>query len=1125
MNIIYSFFKIKTYIFALLLIIKAVESQEFKDLLKLSNGEYFIILDNSFYIYDKDFNIKQSKDLFSYFYVKNSKISEFKNDGDIYIICLLNLFYSYYQNNNYIYLYNYKLNNITLQSKYYHNFSGKELYDDSFIENDIIYNYEDDDLKLNLIKIENSFESKEKESFDFEFICYFLNINDKNSNNKLLGDCESNCRIFSDSSTIRCFFYEENFLINVKYIIDSSEIIENKKLNILNESVQSFRYEPSININNLKFSVATNNNFFVCYYLSEQIKIRQKSMNDITYSTKEYTSCDIFYSLENFIEINCINIEQCKDYQTYYFNETDEFVLFCNFNYMFVLSIVKNQDYPNPSMIECHIKTFIIKCDLDYSLDLDNIFNNINFNNIFNNFNFDSIMGNSGYYNGKYSLIYNTTIKDYDIVINDNFTETKMCKIIYLKDSTYEINETNYNNGKNSGLDKNISDSLNIKTFEEENIEKIITKQSKEKILNNVTEFIKDKEIGKNYKIEGEGFSLIIKPTNSTAFENSTHVDFERCEQLLREKYNISNSSIITFFQMELTNNDENALYNQIKYFTYDDKKQELNLSLCEDIKTKIHFMLKNGSNLDKSTINKFKNLGVDIFNIKDEFFTDLCFSYSDSNNDMILEDRIKYIYQNYSLCEEEGCTYNNIDIEKMSITCDCKIQGNFSSITTSLIDDQANEVSFLDSNIGVVKCYKLVFSFKNKSSNIGFILFTILIIAYIIFFCILIKRGTKPISDFVFNEMKKFGYLNKDQNTNSENGKEKNKERLNAENQTVANPKKKGRGKKKKKFKKFGGNKGKSLDIKMNMETNGEEKNERGNKESIITNLKFFNNFVINNNNDSSKESDSKMDNFGIIKVNINESIKEYMPEDSNQTLHNYTYEEAIKYDRRNIFRIFYIYLLSKQIIFHTFLLRSPLELFSLRFTLFVFMLSCDLALNSLFYLNDNISKKYHYAKNLFLFAFSNNITIIIYSTLLSYVLITLMTKLSNTSNAIRKVFRKEEEKIKHKKGYKIKEETKKEIYSEILNIFKKYKIKLIILFTIEIILILFFWYFVTAFCHVYSSTQTSWLLDSFLSILSRFIMELIFAFLYGKLYQISVASNFETLYKIVLFLYDFTI
>ncbi len=90
-------------------------------------------------------------------------------------------------------------------------------------------------------------------------------------------------------------------------------------------------------------------------------------------------------------------------------------------------------------------------------------------------------------------------------------------------------------------------------------------------------------------------------------------------------------------------------------------------------------------------------------------------------------------------------------------------------------------------------------------------------------------------------------------------------------------------------------------------------------------------------------------------------------------------------------------------------------------------------------------------------------------------------------------------------------------------MNILDKLKIKIAFLFLIETILILFFWYFVTAFCHVYSSTQTSWLLDSFLSILSRLIIEFIFSFLYGKLYQISVASNFKTLYKIVMFFYDF--
>ena len=99
-----------------------------------------------------------------------------------------------------------------------------------------------------------------------------------------------------------------------------------------------------------------------------------------------------------------------------------------------------------------------------------------------------------------------------------------------------------------------------------------------------------------------------------------------------------------------------------------------------------------------------------------------------------------------------------------------------------------------------------------------------------------------------------------------------------------------------------------------------------------------------------------------------------------------------------------------------------------------------------------------------------------------------------------------------------------KKDVNYKIENILKYYKCKIAFLLLIETILILFFGYFVTAFCHVFSSTQFSWLLDSFLSILSRLIIELIFAFLYGKLYQMSVASNFKTLYNIIMCIYDFS-
>ena len=94
----------------------------------------------------------------------------------------------------------------------------------------------------------------------------------------------------------------------------------------------------------------------------------------------------------------------------------------------------------------------------------------------------------------------------------------------------------------------------------------------------------------------------------------------------------------------------------------------------------------------------------------------------------------------------------------------------------------------------------------------------------------------------------------------------------------------------------------------------------------------------------------------------------------------------------------------------------------------------------------------------------------------------------------------------------------------SKLKKILKCLKIKIIFLINIELLFFLFFWYFVTAFCHVYTSTQTSWLLDTFLSILSRFFIEILFAFLFAKIYQIAVGSNIETLYKIVMCLYGFS-
>ena len=550
---------------------------------------------------------------------------------------------------------------------------------------------------------------------------------------------------------------------------------------------------------------------------------------------------------------------------------------------------------------------------------------------------------------------------------------------------------------------------------------------------------------------------------------------------------------------------------------------------------------------IDISAISVFLDSGIDVFNINDPFFTDLCYSFTNTNDDIILEDRVKYIYQNYSVCDS-GCTLNKENTKSTTISCDCKVKENINTTINPL--NIQKEIESYDSNIFVLKCYNLVFSFNGKFKNIGFWLILVLLFANIIFLILYFINGIKPILKYIFNEMVNNGYLEK-------NSKMFFNEQNKIESVDVQKEKKIKKKKKKKKtsnpikkVKKHNrydnknlspNNSNRIINLKMNKGDNSfsAQKIKPNNKNALNELITNKNKISIkpkaiyrnkkhkmntNHTTDGYKNKDKEdSDNFGIMKIDLN-NIENYIPPDSYQTLHNYTFEEAMEYDKRSIFKIFYIYLLSKQIIFHTFLQKNPLELIWLRICLFIFMLSTDLALNSLLYLKDNISKKYHYASNLFLFTFTNNITIILLSTLISFIIMSLISKLNNSTNEIRKVFGEYEEKIKKEKKYKINEKDKITIFQKVEKILKILKIKILIFIIIELLLILFYWYFITAFCHVFPNTQFSWLLDTFLSILSRIIIELLFALLFSKLYIISVESNFYSLYRVLLFIYDFS-
>ena len=317
-------------------------------------------------------------------------------------------------------------------------------------------------------------------------------------------------------------------------------------------------------------------------------------------------------------------------------------------------------------------------------------------------------------------------------ISNSSLNYTSMNDYNNISDYSNFINDTNISNFNHSFNDKNISNYTN--SYNDINIsnhnnslmnkgQQILNNEitiDKNEIINYIQEIIGAIEIGKNYEIKGEDYSLIIRPINASYSSNSTHINFNECEKILRNTLNISSSRIITFLQMEINNKDK-SLVNQVEYQVYDNNKNLLDLSLCKDLDIEITYAMKDKS-LDIKSISELNNKGIDVFNINDSFFNDICHPYSDSNNDIVLEDRIKDIYQNYSLCYDD-CSYNGFDLMNKTISCDCKVKTNMSLNESSITLKRFDEIK-IESNFGLIKCYKLVFSFDGKIKNIGFWIF-----------------------------------------------------------------------------------------------------------------------------------------------------------------------------------------------------------------------------------------------------------------------------------------------------------------------------------------------------------------------------------------------------------------
>ena len=395
------------------------------------------------------------------------------------------------------------------------------------------------------------------------------------------------------------------------------------------------------------------------------------------------------------------------------------------------------------------------------------------------------------------------------------------------------------------------------------------------------------------------------------------------------------------------------------------------------------------------------------------------------------------------------------------------------------LVEDDGNFLSYLLDNINyqVFKCYKLFFNFKNlKKSNPFYIILIIFIILLIIDF-LYICYTLEKLKLFLAKELFKNNSINNE--IILESKKLDDAPKINIEE--YANPTKKNNqiNKKKKKNSK-----------KNDKKTEQKDKNDitKGTKSEkklliCVVDPKFLDQKIKPNKNSSNIKKSNKKNQTKIeIKKGmgdelIKKKIKEEKPKEEQQKeeklkegdINELPFSKAIRIDDRNIFRIFYSFIIEKfdliNIMYNDYYIKTIL------FAEYILGLLINFFFNALLYTDDVVSNKYH-----------NNGELDIIVTL----------TLSIVSNIVSSIFCYY---IKYTRGIEeridliIEIKYKKEFFRNIKRLFLYLKIKFICFFISQLLILAACVYYIVIFCILYSRSQKSLIVNFCYSLVESII------------------------------------
>ena len=224
--------------------------------------------------------------------------------------------------------------------------------------------------------------------------------------------------------------------------------------------------------------------------------------------------------------------------------------------------------------------------------------------------------------------------------------------------------------------------------------------------------------------------------------DNISVIDFDECENILKEKYNIPANETIIILKAHYY--IEGLYIPIIEYeLFHPNNKMKLDLNYCQNTNINISYkVFTNESNLFKHDPN-------------DEYYNNKCYPYTtEIGTDISLYNRKKeYNYNNMSLCEH-NCSYS-YNKETKNALCQCKVKNKF-ELLSEVINKNKDELlnNFIDirktPNLDIIKCYKILFTKNGLIYNIGSYIILLTIFIHIIGVIIFIMKGYPKLYEII---------------------------------------------------------------------------------------------------------------------------------------------------------------------------------------------------------------------------------------------------------------------------------------------------------------------------------------------------------------------------------------